>query len=972
MGAPAASKTSSDKNDLDEPKSSKNDSDEHTSSKSDSDEHKSNPPESNLIVPWERNANFIGYEPLLKQILDRIHSNTKESRDDLNEAQDFKFRRYFIRGSKGIGKTQIALETAYRIHDQYPDYSVLWISDRDRRDRENSLRYVRQCLNLRQIENDPAGVEKLIQELAGDVPKLKGVRNCLLIIDDADISDILGVYTLFDDANIQLHRNISILFTTVSSSPNDPVTIEIPPMRNNEAIDLLQAMMKANEIPISFKIKSSTTKSLVISLSKNPLAIKQVSAYLASNRDVTISHYIDTLMSKHKSGVNSSWEKYAQEHRHIRLLGYNRTNIVPWLVIFEQIGKSDPQAFEYLTVMCLLDEGEIPFSLLLNTSEEEISRAIGTLEGFSFIKRHNPDSLVVDPFTRYALRFWKRESGELQESVNRVIKHLDDKCPSPNSENRSIWARYRIHIEEALMLQEKPSDRRNALVSKLTENYLIEGNGHSSERLQKEMLDKSKKFLGKTHPDTLSFMHNYSLFLCRRKQYEEAEDIFRKTLELRKYVLGESHSDTLDTMNSLSRVLLLQEEYPEAEELCRRTLSLREQILGKGHHNTLSTMRILSSILDRQGKYSEAKEMRCKAYSMGCKFSFWESLFIPGCLSELVDMIFNLLGIPDAEEPLSIGMTRVRWKCGCGKVMYYDTPKQKSDNAYEQARHNANFTSIRSVAKNLINSIIGSLFARPFKRVDLESQNPPVSSAQSGPPSRDDHNGDSGDRYLLFCIDKGTPLHTWHQERMPEDSSHTNVFKFLRKRYRKHRGYYSWFTLKWIRRLFVAEFTARSNGLAQLLVKDGKCSSTSQICICFPLIAQAGSCNKEYVCSPAPEEDEVHPVLPSEDLTHFFKIPHELTDEWNKLYTNQLPKRTDRIDPEKLASVAVWGIYFEEGWHWRTIYLLVSLSLLGPLVFGIVWTKVKGDMGDAFTTAGYLATFGASSIAFLAFRSMEI
>lgn len=137
--------------------------------------------------------------------------------------------------------------------------------------------------------------------------------------------------------------------------------------------------------------------------------------------------------------------------------------------------------------------------------------------------------------------------------------------------------------------------------------------------------------------------------------------------------------------------------------------------------------------------------------------------------------------------------------------MYYDTPKQKSDNAYEQARHNANFTSIRSVAKNLINSIIGSLFARPFKRVDLESQNPPVSSAQSGPPSRDDHNGDSGDRYLLFCIDKGTPLHTWHQERMPEDSSHTNVFKFLRKRYRKHRGYYSWFTLKWIRRLFVAE-----------------------------------------------------------------------------------------------------------------------------------------------------------------------
>lgn len=61
------------------------------------------------------------------------------------------------------------------------------------------------------------------------------------------------------------------------------------------------------------------------------------------------------------------------------------------------------------------------------------------------------------------------------------------------------------------------------------------------------------------------------------------------------------------------------------------------------------------------------------------------------------------------------------------------------------------------------------------------------------------------DMYILLCIDRGEPMHSFYQERMPRKFNDKELFEFLRDQYKKHRKYPSWFTLKWVKRLSLAK-----------------------------------------------------------------------------------------------------------------------------------------------------------------------
>jgi len=61
------------------------------------------------MVPFGRNKDFVGRESLLAQLLERIPPGADE--DDC--------QRTAIEGLGGVGKTQIALEAAFRVRDEH-------------------------------------------------------------------------------------------------------------------------------------------------------------------------------------------------------------------------------------------------------------------------------------------------------------------------------------------------------------------------------------------------------------------------------------------------------------------------------------------------------------------------------------------------------------------------------------------------------------------------------------------------------------------------------------------------------------------------------------------------------------------------------------------------------------------------------------------------------------------------------------
>ncbi|KAK2012017.1 hypothetical protein LZ32DRAFT_605897 [Colletotrichum eremochloae] len=64
-----------------------------------------------------------------------------------------------------------------------------------------------------------------------------------------------------------------------------------------------------------------------------------------------------------------------------------------------------------------------------------------------------------------------------------------------------------------------------------------------------------------------------------------------------------------------------------------------------------------------------------------------------------------------------------------------------------------------------------------------------------------------------------------------------------------------------------------------------------------------------------------------------------------------------------------WGIYFEEGWHFKTIWVITLVLLLISFMFSVTWWFVMSDIQGAFGVGSYCVTVAALFLGFLAQRS---
>ncbi|KAK0707016.1 hypothetical protein B0T26DRAFT_482594 [Lasiosphaeria miniovina] len=70
-----------------------------------------------FLVPFGRNEAFVGRDAILDRLLTRLPPT----------ANPHDCQRTALEGLGGIGKTQLALEAAYRVHQVHPDCSVFWL-----------------------------------------------------------------------------------------------------------------------------------------------------------------------------------------------------------------------------------------------------------------------------------------------------------------------------------------------------------------------------------------------------------------------------------------------------------------------------------------------------------------------------------------------------------------------------------------------------------------------------------------------------------------------------------------------------------------------------------------------------------------------------------------------------------------------------------------------------------------------------
>jgi tetratricopeptide (TPR) repeat protein len=542
------------------------------------------------IVPFVRNQQFVGRDFCLNQLESALFT----------EHQPAKFA---ITGLGGIGKTQIALELAYRAKEKHQDCSVFWVPATNSESLQQAFMDIGQQLKILSFEDKQADVKKLVQRHLSQ----QSIGQWLFIIDNVDDIDMwnkeLKAYLPKSQRGcvVCTTRNRKVAFK-IAATPN---VIKVPEMDEEMAMQLLGKSLADQE----FLASRQDALKLLEQLTFLPLAIVQAAAYINAN-GIVLSEYLLLLEEQEQDVVELLSEDFEDDGRYEDSKNPIATT---WLISFEHIRRIDPLAAEYLSFMSCVDPKDIPQSLLPPAqSRKKETDALGTLDAYSFIsKRAVAEALDMHRLVHLAMRNWLRREGLLAEWGAKTMRRLEEVFPENDHRNRRIWRLYLAHAQYVLG-RESPKDdeeSRIELTRKFANCLYSDGRYNETEPWYVRMMERSKRVLGEEHPDTLASIHHLAIIYSDQGRWKEAGELQRAVMESAIRLLGVNHFNTLTSMANLASTFWNQGRWKEAEELEVQVMETRKRVLGEEHPETLTSMGNLASTYRNQGRWKEADEL---------------------------------------------------------------------------------------------------------------------------------------------------------------------------------------------------------------------------------------------------------------------------------------------------------------------------------------------------------------------------
>ncbi|KJJ33049.1 putative kinesin light chain [Aspergillus flavus AF70] len=543
------------------------------------------------VVSLARNSKFVGRQDEIAQL------------EELLAMQDGP-KRIAITGLGGIGKTQVALEVAYRIRDRDRECSVFWVPCTSHGMIEQTFVNIAQTLGLHDVKQAEAKEQiriYLSSERAG---------KWLLIFDNADDSEM---WLTGNDATPALEKFLPqsdqghILFTTrngeLAVDLAGPDVISIPDVDKEAALDILENLLLQKHLLED----RNTTVALLEQLAFLPLAIAQASAYINKKR-LTLSGYLTLLQEEEGDAVELLSEDFRDPGRYKDI---QNPVITTWLISFRQIQHQDQLAADYLSFMACINPRNIPQSLLPpQTSRKQRLDALGLLNAYSFTNSQDLN-ISMHRLVHIATRNWLRKNGLLSHWIQRVADHMDRVFPKAHYTNRGLWREYLPHAlalvyDDEFIIQQK---QYNILVKKIADCLNSDGKYHEAEALYKTLIRINQDRYGIEHTTTLTSMAELASIYWHQGRWSEAEQLNIQVLERRKTVLGTEHSSTLTSMANLASTYLYQGRWSEAEQLNIQVLERRKTVLGAQHPSILRSMANLASTYWQQGRWSDAEKL---------------------------------------------------------------------------------------------------------------------------------------------------------------------------------------------------------------------------------------------------------------------------------------------------------------------------------------------------------------------------
>lgn len=519
---------------------------------------------------------------------------------------------FSITGLGGVGKTQIAIEIAYRVKTTHVHCSIFWVQAITAEGLRKDFVKIADRLDLFEAASSEGEnqAKKDARELVRGYLEEQGAGQWLLIIDNIDDLDL---WTNEISEYLPRGQNSCVLCTTRQKSIALKITpaidmLEIHGMDQDMAMGLLGKYLLKQQL-LANRVDALR---LLERLTYLPLAVVQAAAYI-NQTNCGISRYLELLNldQQELQAVELLEEDFYDEFR-------SRESINPvittWLISFERIRQQSPLAAEYLSFMSCVEHRGIPEVLLPPADTlKKMTDAIGVLDAYSFVtRREELSSLDMHRLVHLATRYWLRKQNLLGASFSKVIRRLEQVLRNIDGETcfEKFRARrlYTAHIRRALLGVEilrddltrhesttKGQKKDDEIVNILTIEYY---NKHTSKEEKLDwcltLFEEYKKTFGDEHPTTLIVLSQLgrSHYLQKDRDVRKIEELLTQLLSAQEKVLRQNHPEIFTTLRFLFLTYKNQGEHYKMRTILESLVRMSKQQLEEADSTSLKEFNV--------------------------------------------------------------------------------------------------------------------------------------------------------------------------------------------------------------------------------------------------------------------------------------------------------------------------------------------------------------------------------------------
>jgi len=637
-------------------------------------------------VPLERNTCFTGRETVLARLRAGL---CREGRAGISQVQA-------IAGLGGVGKTQTALEYAYRYFYEVPEaeryQAVFWLRVDTEQALQSGFQEIATALKLPQAEaQEPEIIIQAVQAWLADHD------GWLLVLDNADDPSFVGPYLprqgrghvlitsrvpdlqslgvirplALDALDPDEARDFLLKRTARAGGPqtpnaggfdpnsatvdgegdSEPGTTGVPPTSN----------LSTPQIWGAGGPELTAAATLAAELGYLPLALEQAGAFIVTT-DARFQDYLTSYRRRRLELLNQG----------APMMGAYRDPVATtWNLNFAAVEAESPAAADLLRASAFLHPDSIPYDLMVSGAAllgEAIKQALAEAE-------EDPLAFVtlLTPLKRYSLvRSDAGQTYSLHRLVQAVVRaNLGDEAERlwaervvrvvtqayPNADDFNNWGeceRLLLHSQSVIAeIHQYDYEFFEAGLLLVRVGFYIRERGQYSaiEPLYQKGLEIQKKALGDEDPEIAKVINNLAALYRSQGRYEAAEPLYEEALAMRKALLGESHPAVATSLNNLAALYESQGRYEEAAPLYEEALAMRKALLGEAHPDVATSLNDLGNLYKAKGDYSKAEPFLKEAVELYKKLLGEEHPWVATSLNNLA-ALYQSQGRYDAAESL--------------------------------------------------------------------------------------------------------------------------------------------------------------------------------------------------------------------------------------------------------------------------------------------------------------------------------